>query len=63
LTTDGAEFAQPTDQPGLSILSGYMEIIGGTGYFLGASGEMSVHGQIHLIEGWASFKVNGKIYR
>ncbi|MHC4144267.1 MAG: hypothetical protein ACYSUD_05755 [Planctomycetota bacterium] len=63
LTTIGAEFAKPTDQLGLSILSGDMNITGGTGDFLEASGEMNVHGQIHLIEGWASFKVNGTICR
>jgi hypothetical protein len=63
LTTYGDEFAKPTDQPGLSILDGCMNIDSGTGDFDGASGEMSVHGKIHLIEGWASFKVNGTISR
>jgi hypothetical protein len=62
-TTYGDEFANPTDQPGLSILDGCMNIDSGTGDFDGASGEMSVHGKIHLIEGWASFKVNGTISR
>jgi len=62
-TTYGDEFAKPTDQPGLSILDGYMNIDSGTGDFDGASGEMSVHGKIHLFEGWASFKVNGRISR
>jgi len=63
LTTIGAEFAKPTDQPGLSILDGDMNITNGTGDFDDASGEMSAHGQIHLVEGWASFKVNGRISR
>jgi hypothetical protein len=63
LTTIGAEFAKPTDQPGLSILNGDMNITGGTGYFEDAEGELSVHGQIHLVEGWASFKINGRISR
>jgi len=64
-TTTGDEVAKPTDQPGLSILSGYMNITGGTGDFLGASGEMSVHGRMDEsdIVPKASFKVNGVICR
>jgi hypothetical protein len=61
--TLGDEIAKPTGQPGLYILDGYMNVTGGTGAFLGASGEMNVHGQIHLVEGWASFKINGTISR
>ena len=63
LTTSGAEFAKPTDQPGLYILDGYLNITDGTGDFDDASGVMSAHGQIHLGEGWASFKINGRISR
>ncbi len=57
LTTSGAEFAKPTDQPGLYILDGYLNITDGTGDFDGASGEMSAHGQIHFLDGWASLRL------
>jgi hypothetical protein len=40
-----------------------MTIVSGEGTFSSASGEMNVHGQIHIVEGWASFKVNGVISR
>ncbi len=63
LTTIGEEFAKYTDQPPLCVLEGNMNITEGTGEFDGAYGEMDVHGKIHLGEGWASFKVNGKISR
>ena len=62
-TVTGKEVADPTDSPGLYILNGYMKIISGTGAYEGATGEMSVHGQIHLIEGWASFEIHGAISR
>ena len=64
-TTIGDEVAKPTDQPGLSILSGYMNITDGIGDLLGASGEMSVHGRMDESGDIpkASFKVNGRICR
>lgn len=62
-TVTGKEVADPTDTPGLYILNGYMKIISGTGAYEGATGEMSVHGQIHLVEGWASFEIHGAISR
>ncbi|MHC4115939.1 MAG: hypothetical protein ACYSWO_00380 [Planctomycetota bacterium] len=62
-TTIGNEVLKPTDEDGLFVLTGDMTIDSGEGTFAGASGEMSVHGQIHLVEGWASFRVNGTISR
>lgn len=64
-TTIGDEVAKPTDQLGLSILDGNMNMTGGTGNFDGAFGEMSVHGKMDESGDVpkASFKVNGTISR
>jgi hypothetical protein len=64
-TTIGNEVLKPTDEDGLFVLTGDMTIDSekGEGVFASASGEMSVHGQIHLVEGWASFRVNGTLSR
>jgi len=64
-TTTGDEVAKPTDQPGLSILDGYMNIDSGTGYFQDADGKLSVHGKMDESGAVpkASFKINGTISR
>jgi hypothetical protein len=61
--TIGNEVLKPTDEEGLFIMTGDMTIVSGEGKFASASGEMRVHGRIHMLEGWASFKVNGTISR
>lgn len=60
-TASGRETGDPTEEFMLFTLNGYMKIISGTGEYEGASGTLSVHGQLHLFEGWGSYESRGAI--
>jgi len=64
LTTTGQELAMPTDEnPAVLALHGNMEIVGGSGVFEGASGELRVNGQMDWSVGQATFEARGVISR
>ena len=66
LATIGDEIMKPADDPGMFVLNGNMNITDGTGDFLGASGQMSVHGKLKFTSDTTadvSFNVNGVISR
>ena len=62
-TTEDKAVMEPIDEFGLYTLNETLKIISGEGDFEDASGELHVHGQIHLIEGWVSVDIHGAISR
>jgi hypothetical protein len=54
-TTIDRAVLSPSDTPGLYRLNSDLEIESG------ASGTLKLHGDIHLIEGWAEARVHGRI--
>jgi hypothetical protein len=63
LVTTGKEVADPVNPFGLYTLNGYMKITSATGIFEGASGELSVHGELDWSVGQATFEARGAISR
>lgn len=61
--TTGKEVADPVNPFGLYTLNGYMKITSGTGTFEGASGELSVHGELDWSVEQATLEAHGAISR
>lgn len=66
ITTSDKVVGEPTDSPGLLTLNEKLRIVSGTGAYEGASGNLTVHGQLQFIsetEAQVTYNIRGAISR